>query len=315
MRSVNCKGQFSFVWLFAILTGAAILALAIWGATQAGDSLRYQADSEVAKSISILTDPMQSGFAEGSFGKISFQQETRINNFCLDSGFGKNDISVSTRSGVGEAWNSAGVATSVHNKYIFSEERNQGLDYYVFSKSFDFPYEVSDLIFLTSKNYCFLNAPDNVEDDILSLGIDNIILGNCSSLDERICFGSGADCDVIVYGACSSGCESVYDFGRVVKSSSEMMYVGDLLYAAIFSDEDVYDCNVRRLLYRAGSISDVFLDKAILMDARDCNSNLESNLMSWKGMLEDAGSDNLVLLKGFAEDMGKKNDREVCGLW
>jgi len=139
MRSVNSKGQFSFVWIFAILAGGAILALAIWGATQAGSSLRYQGDSEVAKSISILTDPMQSGFAEGSFGKISFQQGTRINNICSDFEFGKNDISVATHSRVGEEWERAGVATAVHNKYIFSEEINQGLDYYVFSKSLYFP--------------------------------------------------------------------------------------------------------------------------------------------------------------------------------
>ncbi|MFH0808495.1 MAG: hypothetical protein V1888_02665 [archaeon] len=314
MRMIK-KGQFSFVWIFAILAGGTILALAIWGATQAGDTLRFQSDSEAAKSISILTDPLQSGFAEGSFGKISFLQETRLKNVCLASGFGKNDISVAMRSGVGEEWNLAGGATSVYNKYIFSEEINEGEDFFVFSKAFDFPYEVSDLIFLSSKNYCFLNAPDFVEEDISGLGIDNVVLGNCSSGDEKICFGGGSDCDSIVYGSCSSGCDSVYDYGKVVKSSGEMTYVGNLIYGAIFSDEAVYNCNIKRLLFRAGTIADVFAAKTNLMDARDCNSNLKGDLITWGGMLENGKNEDLIGLILFADALDKKNNREVCGLW
>ena len=116
------KGQFNFVWIFALVAGGAILALAVYGATQAGDTMRFQSDTEVAKSISIITDPLQAGFADGSFGRISFRQETRINNICFDGEFGKNDISVATRSDVGEEWKSSGGATSIRNKYIFSPD-------------------------------------------------------------------------------------------------------------------------------------------------------------------------------------------------
>lgn len=307
------RGQFNFVWLFAILAGGAILALAIWGATQAGDTLRFQSDSEAAKSIAILTDPLQVGFADGSFGKISFQQETRINNICLGSEFGKNDISVSMKSGVGQDWNLAGGATSVHNKYIFSEEVNEGEDFFVFSKSFNFPYEVSDLIFLSSKNYCFVGAPDFVEEEILGLGIENVVLDNCSSSDENICFGGGSDCDVDVYGSCSGNCDSVFDVGKIVKSSGEMKYVGNLMYAAIFSDKEIYDCNVERLLFRTATIADIFAEKTDLMDGRDCGSNLKGDLLAWSGMLE--GDVDLFSLKTVADDLDKRNERELCGLW
>ncbi|NPE27045.1 hypothetical protein HNV12_03520 [Methanococcoides sp. SA1] len=309
------RGQFNFVWLFAILAGGAILALAIWGALQTGDTLRYGGDTQVGKSISILTNPLQTGFAESSYGVISFQQETRINNICLDSGFGKNDISVATRSGVGEEWNLAGGATSIHNKYIFSEEINEGLDYSVFSKAFDFPYEVSDLIFLISENYCFLNAPENVEDDILGLGMKNVVLENCSDGAVRVCFGGGVDCDMFVYGSCSSGCDSAFDEGRVVKRNDDFVYVGSLLYAAIFSDKEIYDCNVKRLLYRAGSIADVLIGKTDLMDARACNTNLKGDLISWKSIIGDSDSDDLVALNNVAKSLDKRNDREVCGVW
>lgn len=310
------RGQFSFVWIFAILAGGAILVLAIWGAVQTGDVLRYGSDSKNAKSLSILTDPMQAGFADGSFGKIVFKQETRLNNICFDDGrFGENDISTSSKSGVGNEWNLPGAVSSIHNKYIFSKEKNEGFEYYVFSKPFEFPYKISDLIFLTSDRYCFLNAPDSVSEEVFGLGIENIIFDNCSSSDERVCFGGGSDCDMIVYGSCSGNCDSVYDEGVVSKPSGDLRYVGNLMWGAIFSNKDNYDCNVDRLMYRTGSIARLFYKKVDLMDARDCESRLKGNLIVWSGMVDNSSSDDLIMLNGFAEDLEKMNDGELCGVW
>lgn len=305
------RGQFNFVWLFAIIAGGAILFLAIYGAMQAGDTKRFQSDSEVAKSIAIMTDPLQAGFAEGSVGKIEFRQETRVNNICFDGGFGKNDLSVATRSEVGEEWNLAGGATSIYNKYIFSGEKSSGFDYYVFSKPFSFPYKVADLTFLMTDNYCFLDAPDEVADEILGLGIPNVEIENCSVADAiNVCFGAGGDCDVFVYGSGSG-----FEEGTVVKSSGDMKYVGNLMYGAIFSDRGIYDCNVRRLMYRAGKISEGFVGKADLMDARDCDTNMQVDLNVWGGMVGNASAGNLASLVSMAEEIERKNDREVCGVW
>jgi hypothetical protein len=315
MRRLDKAGQFNFVWLFAILAGGSILALAIWGALQTGDTLRYSSDTQAAASISILTDPLQSGFAEGSYGVISFRSETKINNICSSGDFGKNDISIATRSGVGDEWNDAGGASSVHNKYIFSKEQVDGEDFYVFSKGFEFPYKTGDLIFLFSDRYCFLNAPEFVENDVGGLGIDNVVLENCSVEDVRVCFGGGSDCDIIVYGACSSGCESAYDYGRVVKASEDMMYVGNLMYGAIFSDRGIYDCNIERLMYRTSNIAKIFGEKASLMNSRGCDTNLRGKLFAWRGVLENASSDDLISLSGYANSLGKDNDGEVCGMW
>jgi hypothetical protein len=229
--------------------------------------------------------------------------------------FGKNDISVATRSGVGEEWNLAGGASSVHNKYIFSEERGEGFNFYVFSKPFEFPYEVSDLIFMSSDTYCFLGAPDFIEDEVLGLGIDNIVFDDCGVEDERVCFGGGTDCDAIVYGSCSGGCDSYYDYGVVAKGGYDMKYVGNLIWGAIFSDKAIYDCNVERLMFRTGKIAEVFSDKADLMDARECGTNLKGDLVAWAGMVDGATSDKLMGLGEYAEDLGKKNDRELCEVW
>ena len=313
---MNNRGQFNFVWLFAIVVGAAILFLAIFGAMRAGDTYRFQADTEIAKSISIITDPLQAGYADGAFGKIIFRQETRINNICFDGAFGKNDISVSTQSDIGEPWNLAGGATSIHNKYLFSSEQNSGLDYYVFSKPFDFPYEISDLIFITSDNYCFLNAPGEIADEIVGLNIENIEVDNCTLANSiNVCFGNGNDCDVVVYGSCSSGCDSIYDQGTVSTSGGDMKYVDNLMYAAIFSDNLIYNCNVRRLMYRAGKIAEEFIAKANLMDSRGCNTNLKGDLSVWGGLTINATSDDLFGLKSMSDNMENKNNRELCGVW
>ncbi|MCK5449676.1 hypothetical protein KAI32_02325 [Candidatus Pacearchaeota archaeon] len=310
------KGQFNFVWLFAILAGTAILILAIYGAMKAGDTMRFQTDTEIAKSISIISDPLQAGFSEGSFGKILFKQETRINNFCFDDRFGRHSISVSTKSDVGEAWNIPGEQILVHNKYIFSSEASSGIEYFVFSKPFEFPYKVADLVFLTSDKYCFLNAPDEIVDEIEGMNIPNIEIENCTGEDViRVCFGSGSDCDVRVRGSCLSGCESVYDWGSVERYGLDMKYVGSLMYAAIFSDKEIYDCNVRRLMYRTGMIAQELVDKADLMDARSCNTNLKVDLIYWNALTINSSSEDLGGLYSVANGLDRKNDREICGLW
>lgn len=310
------RGQFNFAWIFAIVAGGAILLLAIFGAMRTGDTYRYQADTEIAKSISIITDPLQAGFAEGSFGKIIFKKETRINNICLSGGFGQNDISVSTRSDIGEPWNLAGGATSIHNKYLFSSEQNSGFDYYIFSKPFNFPYEISDLIFMTSENYCFVNTPEDIASEVLGLNIENIEIGNCTRIDLiNVCFGTGGDCDVMVYGSCRSGCDSLYDEGTVSKSGGDMEYVGNLMWAAIFSDKLIYDCNVERLMYRTGKIAEMFLGKADLMNARGCNTRLRGDLSVWAGLVINATSENLIGLRSMSDNMESKNGRELCGIW
>ena len=310
------KGQFNFVWMFAIFAGGAILVLAIFGAMKAGDTVRFQSDTEAAKSISILTDPLQAGFADSSFGIISFNQETRINNICFSEEFGKNDISVSMQSNVGEKWNLAGGATSIHNKYIFSSEKNSGEDYYVLSKSFNFPYKVSDLIFLTSENYCFLNTPDEIGDEITGLNIPNIEINDCEVTNAvNVCFGDGNNCDIKIFGYCNSECDSIYDIGIVAKSSGDMEYVGNLMYAAIFSDKLIYDCNVERLMYRTGKIAEELVSKTDLMDARNCNTNLKPDLIRWNSLTINADASELMSLRLDANNLERKNNRELCGLW
>lgn len=319
MKRYDSKGQFNFAWLFAILAGGAILFLAIFGAIKATDTSRYQSNTEIAKQLTILTDPLQAGYSQGTFGSVEFNDVTRINNFCYDLDFGWNSISVSTRSDIGEEWNEAGSEIRVNNKYIFSKERTQGMKYYIFSKPFNLPYKVADLTLLISENYCFKDAPDEIEEELSAFSIPNIEFDDCTNSNTtNVCFSSTSNCDIVVKGDCqTSDCDSIYDKGTIIKkdSSEDLYYVENLLYAAIFSDKNNYDCNVNRLLYRATRITEGLIEKSDIMNSRDCSTNLKSDLQIWASELNSTTSEGITSLSSISSNLEIKNEKEICGLW
>jgi len=311
MRKINKLGEFSFEWIFALIAGGMILILAIYGATKLGQNEQYESDTKTAKEISILTDPFQAGFASSSFGKIVFARETKIKNLCSPYGFGENTISVSEPDKI------SGAGISVINKYIFSTE-DASKEFYVYSKPFYLPYRVADLTFLVSKKHCFVFEESNeIEDEIISLKSNIIEIANssseCSEDSEIVCFDSSSDCDISVYGACLSNCESKYSYGYVQKGSESVNYIGSLMYAAIFSDKEDYECNVQRLLYRAGKIANVFAQKAELMNARDCNTNLKSDLLLLASL--NASTQDLFSVYELGKQVDTQNNQELCRIW
>jgi len=198
----------------------------------------------------------------------------------------------------------AGEEIPVTDKYIFSSKES-GKDYYVFSKAFYFPYKVSDLIFLTSRKHCFVGAPDFVEGDLGGLGVENIEIGNCSDDSVIVCFDSS--CDISVHGDEVSG--------YVIKNNGRYDYVGNLLYGAIFSDKDVYDCNVKRLLYRTGKVAKVYAEAGRLRESKGVGTNLISYLTFFSGQVLNATSDDLSSLQPLSEELDSVNSKEVAGLW
>jgi len=303
--------EFSFTWLFAIVVGVMILGLAIYGVSKISSNWQYTSDTEIGKKIAILTNPLQSGFAEASYGKIEFNKETKIFNDCYKQGFGKNEISVSTKSEINEEWQQQGGATSVHNKYIFGQ--GQAKEFYVFSKPFYFPFKVADLTFLISEEYCLVDAPVEIENEVSNLNMENIKIGDCAG-EITVCFGSRG-CDINIYGTCSENCETEFDEGYVEKSGEKLSYVGGLMWGAVFSDDNTYECNVKRLMYRSGKACEVFLEKAQLAEARGCDTNLETDLSFFKELVSKSGASNLVSVNQVAKEIDDKNSGEVCGLW
>lgn len=303
---MNKEGQLqiSFGWLFALIVGAFILFLAIYGVTKLMDFGETKVDAETAKEIGILTHPLEMGIETGKKNYFILPAESRVYNRCNTNGiFGRQIIKISQMSF--NEWTDTGINVGFSNKYIFSEDFVQGKKFWLFSKKFDFPFKIADLIILTSadKNYCFVSPPTDIENEISNLNLENVKIDSCADGDVQVCFAG--DCDINVD----------YNLGFVEKGGEKMDFVGDaLMYAAIFSVPEVYECQLRRLMQRTRQLAKVYDDKATFVAQKDCNTNLD--LLSLKNAAEalDSSAD-LDAVNYFVEDIEDKNKDAGCKLF
>ena len=306
----NKKGlQISFAWLFAIIVGAFILFLAIFGTTKLIKTEQTIQDAKTGKDIGILLNPLETSFETGKTTSLTLPVETRIYNKCNNNGmFGRQIIQISQKSF--NKWTETNINVGFSNKYLFSESYTEGKKFYIFSKPFEFPFKVADLIYITSslKEYCFLDAPEEIEDEISALKQKNLLIENCANSEKviRVCFGSGSDCDINVN----------YNMKYVEKNKGKMYFEGDaLMYAAIFSDKKIYECELKRLMKRIGHLALLYKDKSGFISRIGCESNL--NLLELNDLTNNfESSANLESINYVIEDIKEKNeDNVLCKLW
>ena len=308
--------QISFAWLFAIIVGAVILFLAIFAVTKMIDTQETVTSVKTAKEIGVLLNPLETGFEIGKTTSLTFPTETRIYNRCdSDSGvFGKQGIQVSQKSF--DKWTETDLEVSFINKYIFSKNITEGKKFYLFSKPFEFPFKVTDLIYLTSSsdNYCFKNPPQKIEEELGSLGQKNIFVNDCDNINNKIevCFGS-QDCDIKV------NFNSVEDIYGYVKKRNDYLYfkTDALMYAAIFSDSEVYECQLQRLMDRVEQLAKIYKDKESFISQRGCNSNLGGELLQL-GNAANVLSDSFEItsIGNLAKTIQNGNElNSQCKLW
>jgi hypothetical protein len=309
---MNKKGAFeiSFVWLFAVIVGAFILFLAIFASIKIIDLGNAKVSVETGKEIGVLLNPLETGFESARSASFNMPVETRIYGSCDQLGnFGRQLIGISQKSF--NKWVETGLEVQFLNKFIFNEEYVEGGEFYVFSKPFEFPFKVGDLIYLTSteQNYCFLDAPAEIQREIENLNQENLLVGNCSGNSIRVCFAGGVNCNVEV------------DYpGKVVRKSSGTMYFEKdaLMYAAIFSDKSIYECQLKRLMKKIDQLSQIYRDKIIITSRAGCDSNLDADLAALSILVRNVeNSVNLgrnlnSLVKGI-EDKNKYSSE--CKLW
>ena len=169
----------------------------------------------------------------------------------------------------------------------------------------------SDIIYMTTSEdrYCFIGSPDEIKEEISNLNQANLLTENCSGSEIKVCFNN-QDCDINVN----------YNLGRVEKNN-EFMYFDDgdtaLMYAGIFSDKSVYECQLRRLMLRVKELSLLYIDKETISTKRGCvENNLAGDLGTLSSLAESLkNSDELELVKIRAEDIDEKNDARRCLLW
>ncbi|MDP2673208.1 MAG: hypothetical protein Q8O84_05330 [Nanoarchaeota archaeon] len=304
------KGQLniSFGWLFAIIVGAVILFLAILGATKVIKIGQSEEQAVGAKELGILLNPLETGFESASSTPLALRVETRIFNKCSPSGnFGKQGIQTSEFSF--NKWSPPGVESSFENKYIFSKTPAEGKKFYIFSKPFEFPFKVSDLIYLTSENekYCFDDAPEDIAEEISQLNQVNLA-ADCLNADDKtikVCFNK--NCDIRVY----------YDGGYLQKGKDKIYFEEDsLMYAAIFSDKEIYECQVERLMKRTKQLAELYKEKELLISQKNCETSLGTDLDLLINQIGNAKDYKIInKVADLVEEIEDKNKYAECELW
>ena len=315
---INKRGfEVSFAWIFAMIVGSVILFIAVYATVTLVNTSRLKTDSETAYQLGILLNPVETNLESGRYAVIEFPSETRVFNSCRTIGnFGQQGIRAAVKSGIGKDFQNPGVESTFFNKYLFSREVEQGKKLHLFVKPLKLPYKIGDLIFASAGEYCFIDAPGDVEDEINDLNIGNVELVSdveeCSSESRKVCFAN-ANCDVDV-----NTITQVVTIKMENAETKDVYYEGNLIYGAIFSDPEIYECQVIRLMKRAGELAHLYKTKTEILSSKGCSSNLAGDLNLFASQIqinEGENSFKLSNIKILSDNLGRRNDLLSCKLF
>jgi len=306
-----------FSWIFAIIAGGFIIFLAIYATTQFIEVAKYRQYTEAAKSITALIDPMETGIASAVGDIIRFNVDTRTYYNCYapdsSSAFGKQTIAFSEQSGLGKKWQAPGGEITIANKFIFSDELEEGTDLYLFSKPLYAGFKVTDMIFASSKKYCFIAPPNDIKEELELLTLANINLSDtiedCFAESLKVCFDAlGDKCDIIVMGDENAGS------GYVSKGGEKVYYSGNLIYAAILASPRIYECNIQRLAKKTSELAMVYRNKADIVALKGCDSPIRSYLDELSSINVNSSA-SFVDMFSTAQLMDNENKIADCKLY
>jgi len=304
--------EFNFAVLFSIIVGAMIIFLAIYSASKIIHTGSSESQSSLTKQLTIIFDPMETGIASGKYKPFSFSENSRVYNECFPEGdFGSQRFSFSIQSF--NKWQEKNLGQKVSNKYVFSDKIEEGKKAYIFSKPLNMPFKVSELIFFTTKTYCFFNAPDFIKDEVESMSIQNIKIENCSSSDVKVCFGgTGTKCNVTVIASDTGD----YEYGKIKRDNKEIYYYSSaLMYAGIFSNPEIYECNVKRLMKRISAQAILYGDESYFINNK-CGAVAKEELAGLSSSASSlTSSSGLQAVANVAKDVNEKNIAASCELW
>ncbi|MAG02680.1 hypothetical protein CMI42_05060 [Candidatus Pacearchaeota archaeon] len=294
-----------FNWIFAILVGGFILFLAVFGAGKFIRTSEQTVYTETAASLVSLFDPLETGLASGKSSEIVFKKESRIRLDCDESGlFGRQRISFSEET-LGDEFGEGGQRITIKDKYVFSDNVLEGKAMYYFSKPYFAGFKVADLLMMYSNNqlYCVHDASAGFREDVEGLNLKNIIFMNQSVECEgiEVCFNQGR-CDINVF----------ENNNLILKDGEKLYYVDDLIYAAIFSSPEIYECNVKRIKKRFNELGRIYLDKINVIKRVNCDAKLGDKL----ALLVNSNftsSKNLIELRDRMEEVDTINQRAQDG--
>ena len=317
-KRCNKKGfEFSFAWMFAIIVGIVIIMLAVYASTKILRTGEYQQSSETAKKLTTIFDPLETSTGSSRSGIITLDQEIKLYDDCYtDGNYGRQTISIATKKSFSEEYGEKSAGTEVSNKYIFGEGETEGKDYYYQTESYESPFKVADIIILTTRKYCYIQAPTEVAEEITGLGMKNVKLasnaGECVEGEVRVCFTGtgGAKCDVTVTGQAGS-----FEEGYITKGTERVNYVGKLIYAGIVADAKNYECNVKRLMMRTGTLANIYLKESQYLSTKGCNTGMEMELSRLSNTITNSYESSIDLITKIKPVVKGIEQNNVCRIW
>ncbi|HKL24249.1 MAG TPA: hypothetical protein VJ912_02860 [Candidatus Nanoarchaeia archaeon] len=314
----------SFQWIFALIVGAFILVLTIYGVTRFTEVEQGKQDIQKAQQLENLLNPLETSFETATSVPITTNVMTRIQVTCDSSGeLGEQGIKIQQKNLNEIPEDANGRSVKSKNRYIFLNKSVEGKKFYIFSKPFNFPFKVGDLIYITSDKslYCFQNPPENVKKDLDGINQSNIITG-CSQEELgyrnviKVCFiesgsSSPQDCDIKVFNY--NGVNS-----KLEKNNQEVFFSNDaLMYAGIFSDVENYECQLKRLIKREQKLSSLYIEKSNMISHVCSNNELKPLLIILKTNFENYNnSGSLRRSNNLVEEIKNKNEGSwECRLW
>lgn len=305
--------QIPFSWLFAIIIGAIIIFFAIYFAVKLIGTETTVSTAQIGSQINVLLNPLETSFGEEQVTALSIPVESLLSNNCDNAGnFGSQQIIVSQKAG--GQWTDTNIAPTSHNKYIFSNTSVEGKNFYLFSKPLNLPFKIADLIYLTSANdnYCFISAPGSIQDELSNLKQGNIFIANCPSNSINVCFSQETN---------NQNCSITVDQNQksVKKNGQTMYYETDaLMYGAIFSNPDIYECQVQRLMKRTSELSVIYNEKQTVISGKGCSvdTSLSADLLNLEEAAKSVNSSSdLINVRAISDSAEQENSVSPCFLW
>ncbi len=304
-----------------MIVGGAILFLALYASWHISEGEREVQQTftaqELITQLSTLTTSLETTNRPGN---LSFATPVRITPRCtLEGNWGKQEVNVAQRSGIGKPWEDTGIPAAASTLYLFSATPAEGRTFTLLVKPILLPFKIGDSIALWSGSYCFVQPSGAVEDDLSLLeGTGNPITSvshakECPRNSTVVCFTSGS------LPGSKSSCQVIVDLTQqsVTKQGRTFHYIDSLLYAAIFGEANVYECNVMRLLRRAEFLATLYSDKSSFIASRShtgCSSNIQEELASYRALAHNGTSAVLPALWIKAQELDKRNP-DACPLW
>jgi hypothetical protein len=316
--------EFSFGWIFALLFGAVIIFLAVYMAFNIVAGERRASDVGLTKSFDTLLYPVGTGLESNKVTQITFPVETRLMFQCNSNGdFGEQIIKTSASSSLGNKYSQNPINVKSKDKYIFAGSSIEGKDFLTFVQPLNLPFDVADLVYFISakQKYCFIvSKTSSVGKELDNLKKNNYYfnksvfigdLNDCPADSNKVCFNSGA----------GSNCNISISGNQVIKGNKIVYFDGgeignSLLYAAVFSESDYYECQVKRLNKRASELAKLYIEKQKMSPA-GCGLGLGAALETYANLTKNFNNtkNSLGDVVSLAKEIRRQNEELSCPLF